>query len=302
MKAERKMAEHNPFPGENNTGHIWDGNLRELRNPPPRWWMIAFWASAIWWVVYGVLYPMWPLGQHANKGLLGWTQIQEYEDGLKEVQGVRAKFEEQIKGMDAAAILADPGLTQYTLARGKVLFGDYCAACHGSGGQGNTGYPVLADDDWLYGGKVEKIVESVTLGRQGIMPAHAGTLSAQDIDRLAQFVVGLSQENKGDEQGWTLYREKGCVACHGPQANGVLGTLPDGSVMTVGAANLTDGIWRFEPGGIESAKRTIAHGVNQAGQPDTREAIMPAFGQTGKLPADQVKVLAVYVHELGGGK
>ena len=51
------MAEHNPFPGENNTGHFWDDNLRELANPPPRWWMIAFWASILWVVIYSILYP-----------------------------------------------------------------------------------------------------------------------------------------------------------------------------------------------------------------------------------------------------
>ncbi|MCG8122348.1 MAG: cytochrome-c oxidase, cbb3-type subunit III, partial [Candidatus Thiodiazotropha taylori] len=66
------MAENNPFPGENNTGHIWDDNLRELSNPPPRWWMIAFWASVIWWIAYGVLYPMWPVGQEPTQGIMGW--------------------------------------------------------------------------------------------------------------------------------------------------------------------------------------------------------------------------------------
>jgi cytochrome c oxidase cbb3-type subunit 3 len=72
------MADKNPFPGENNTGHIWDGNIRELANPPPRWWMIAFWASIIWWIAYGVLYPMWPVGQEPTKGIMGWSSMQEY--------------------------------------------------------------------------------------------------------------------------------------------------------------------------------------------------------------------------------
>jgi cytochrome c oxidase cbb3-type subunit 3 len=53
------MAENNPFPGENNTGHFWDDNLRELNNPPPRWWMIGFWLSIAWWVLYSILYPTW---------------------------------------------------------------------------------------------------------------------------------------------------------------------------------------------------------------------------------------------------
>jgi cytochrome c oxidase cbb3-type subunit 3 len=302
MNAEKKMAEHNPFPGENNTGHVWDENLRELNNNPPSWWMIGFWASVIWWVGYGVLYPMWPMGQQPTKGILGWTQIGEYKDGLKEVDAVRAQHEQKIKSLDAAAVLADPGLRQYAQARGKVLFGDYCAACHGGGGQGNPGYPVLADDDWLYGGGIAKISEAITLGRQGAMPAHVGTLTEQEIDQLSHMVVNLSQGKKADEPALALYRSKGCVACHGPNGDGVLATLPDGTVMTVGAANLLDGIWRFQPGGFESAKRTIAYGVNQVGQPNTREAVMPAFGQTGKLSPDQIKILAAYVHQLGGGK
>ncbi|MEW8499118.1 MAG: cbb3-type cytochrome c oxidase N-terminal domain-containing protein, partial [Candidatus Thiodiazotropha taylori] len=130
------MAENNPFPGENNTGHIWDDNLRELSNPPPRWWMIAFWASVIWWIAYGVLYPMWPVGQEPTQGIMGWSQMDEYKKGVDEVEAVRAEFETQIKGMSAKEILATPALTQYTIASAKVLFGDNCAACHGGGGQG----------------------------------------------------------------------------------------------------------------------------------------------------------------------
>ena len=86
------MADNNPFPGENNTGHIWDDNLRELSNPPPRWWMIAFWASVLWWVAYGVLYPMWPTLDGYTKGVIGWTQMDEYKKGVKEVEAVRAQY------------------------------------------------------------------------------------------------------------------------------------------------------------------------------------------------------------------
>jgi cytochrome c oxidase cbb3-type subunit 3 len=297
------MAEQNPFPGENNTGHIWDDNVRELANPPPRWWMIGFWASVLWWVVYGILYPMWPTLTGNTKGIMGWSQMQEYEAAVAQVQEIRAQYEDQIKGMDANAILADDGLRQYTLASAKVLFGDYCAGCHGRGGAGNPGYPVLADDDWLYGGDVAKITDSIANGRKGVMTAHANILSEAEIDTLAQWVVDMSEGKKDNEAGWTLYREKGCVACHGPDADGVLARGPDGSVLaTVGAANLTDGIWRFEPGGLESAEYTIAYGVNHAGEPKTRNAEMPAFGLTGKLDEQAIKKLVVYVHQLGGGQ
>lgn len=301
------MAGPNPFPGENNTGHFWDDNLRELNNPPPSWWMIGFWASIAWVVGYFILYPSWPMpyqpqqGEGFTKGVIGWTQIKEYEEGVQQLQEMRAQYEEKIAAMTAEQILADPGMTQYTLASAKVLFGDNCSACHGSGGQGNPGYPVLVDDDWLYGGSLAKLQESLAYGRKGAMTAHKDILTPAEVDALAKFVVDLS-EGKATDQGWALFNEKGCAACHGPKGNGVLAELPGGEIVTVGAANLTDGIWRFEPGGLESAKHTILYGVNQAGVEGTREAVMPAFADTGKLNPLQIKKLVVYVHELGGGK
>lgn len=307
------MAENNPFPGENNTGHFWDDNLRELKNPPPRWWMIAFWASVAWWVLYAILYPMWPAlpGQSDGendftRGILGWTSIKEYKQGVEQVEAVRAQYDEQIAEMTPAEVIEDPGLLQYTLASSKVLFGDYCAGCHGSGGQGNPGYPVLADDDWLYGGSLAKITESISNGRKGAMTAHANILSDAEIDQLAQFVVDLAEDGEASEAGWALYNEKGCQACHGAEGNGVLAELPTGEIVTVGAANLTDSIWRFRPGGYESAKHTIKYGVNQPGVEQTRDAVMPGFAQQGqlegKLSPQQIKMLTVYVHQLGGGQ
>jgi cytochrome c oxidase cbb3-type subunit 3 len=269
--------------------------------------MIGFWASIAFVIGYFILYPMWPMpyqpvaGEGFTKGVMGWTQIKEYQEGLQDLQEMRAQYESQVAEKTVEQILADPGLTQYTLASAKVLFGDYCAACHGSGGQGNPGYPVLADDDWLYGGSIAKLAETVSYGRKGAMTAHKDILSAAEVDALAQFVVDLSQ-GKATDQGWALYNSKGCNACHGPTANGVLAELPGGEIVTVGAANLTDAIWRFEPGGLESAKHTILYGVNQAGVEGTRDAVMPGFVETGKLDPVEVKKLVVYVHELGGGK
>ncbi|MEW8506238.1 MAG: cytochrome-c oxidase, cbb3-type subunit III [Candidatus Thiodiazotropha sp.] len=283
------MADNNPFPGENNTGHVWDDNLRELTNPPPRWWMLAFWASVIWWVVYGVLYPMWPIGHESNKGVMGWTQMDEYKKGVDEVEAVRAEFETQIKGMSAADILAAPGLSQYAVASAKVLFGDNCAACHGGGGQGGPGYPVLADDDWLFGGNIESIVQTITMGRKGIMTAHGKILSDAEIDSMAKAIEA------GDPTSDPNFTQKGCIACHGMDGKGM---------AVLGSANLTDGIYRFTPAEgeslFDSIVYTIKYGVNDATEPKSREAVMPAFG--GRLSADDIKKIAVYVHKFGGGQ
>ncbi len=285
------MSENNPFPDEGNTGHIWDDNIRELANPPPNWWMMAFWASIIFVIGYVVIYPAIPLATSYTKGVTGWTAIGEYNAAIAEVEAVRKPYEDKIAAKSAKEILADDELSAYVEASGKVLFGDNCAACHGTGGAGNVGYPVIADDDWLYGGTIEQIQTTITNGRKGMMTAHAATLSEAEIDTLAAYVVGLS-EGKTEEKGKALFQSKACFACHGMDAKGM---------AALGSANLTDGIWRFESTDLlASAKQTIAHGVNAAGDAETRNAEMPAFKD--KLSEADIKKMAVYVYKFGGGK
>ncbi|MEH6822864.1 MAG: cytochrome-c oxidase, cbb3-type subunit III [Motiliproteus sp.] len=281
----------NPFPGENNTGHIWDDNIREMANPIPRWWMIGFWLSIAWFVGYGILYPFIPLANESTKGVLGWTQIGEYQESIAEVEAIRAQFETKIDAMTVAEVLADEGLSGYAAASARVLFGDNCAGCHGTGGAGGPGFPVLADDNWIYGGSIETIQQSITNGRRGMMIAHASMLNEAEINTLAQHVVDLSRSASTDA-GAQLYRDKGCFGCHGADGKGL---------QILGSANLTDAIWRFnEADKLASAVYTIAHGVNDPRDSDTRAALMPAFNQ--RLKENDIKKLAVYVHKLGGGQ
>jgi cytochrome c oxidase cbb3-type subunit 3 len=253
------MADKNPFPGENNTGHIWDDNIRELDNPPPGWWMISLWASIAFFFGYVLLYPSLPIGNEPTKGLLDWTSIGEYQRGLDIVEEVRAPFEEKIKVLTVKQILEDDGLTKYIEASAKVMFGDNCAPCHGGGGQGGPDYPVLVDDDWLYGGSVETIEQTITNGRKATMTAHANILKPEETDALVKAVMA----GKPTEE--PLYAAKGCIACHGADGKGL---------QVLGAANLTDKIWRFPAQDQEqSLTDTIMHGVNLAGDPKRREAI-----------------------------
>ena len=285
------MSENNPFPDEGNTGHIWDDNLRELDNPPPNWWMMAWYASIAFVIGYVVIYPAIPLATTHTPGLAGWTAISEYKADLAIVEAVRKPYEDKITAMTAKEILADADLSTYVEHSGKVLFGDNCAACHGTGGAGNVGYPVLADDDWLFGGTIEQLQTSITNGRKGMMTAHVAALSTEEIDTLANYVVGLG-EGKTDEKGKALFQSKACFACHGMDAKGM---------AVLGSANLTDGIWRFDSDDrVASAKQTIAHGVNAAGDAKTRNAEMPAFKD--KLSESDIKKMAVYVYKFGGGK
>lgn len=272
------------------TGHVWDDNLRELTNQPPRWWMNTLYLSGIFLVLYFVLYPSIPLVDGWTKGILGWTQMKRLNESVQEIEAIRAPFENKLKGMSAAAIIADDELSNYTIASAKVLFGDRCAPCHGTGGSGNPGYPVLADDDWLYGGTVDNIQQSITMGRRPMMPAYGNMLNEQQLDDLTKHMIALS---KGSEHaaGKELYMNQGCGGCHGMDARGM---------QMMGSANLTDAIWRFTPGTEESVKYTIKYGVNAPGAKETRPAVMPSF--QNQLSETDITKLTVYVHKLGGGQ
>lgn len=280
----------NSSTGAPDTGHTWDGNLRELTNQPPRWWIITFYASGLFLVVYFVLFPAIPLVSSATEGVLGWTQMKRLQKTTEQIEEVRAPFEKKLKEMSATEIIADQELSNYTVRSAKVLFGDRCAPCHGTGGAGNPGYPVLADDDWLFGGSVETIQQSITNGRAGMMPGFGSMLNEQQLNDLTQHVIALS---KGGEYapGKDLFMSNGCIGCHGMEGKGM---------AMVGGANLADAIWRFGPGTEESVKYTIKNGVNAPGTNETREAMMPKFGD--RLSETDIKKLVVYVYKLGGGQ
>lgn len=270
------------------TGHVWDETLAELTNEPPKWWMWGLHASWIFIVAYSIIYPTWPMLTTHTKGVTGWTAIGEYKEDLNSIEQIRAKYEDQLPGKSVEQILADDDLSKYVVRSAKVLFGDNCAACHGTAGAGNVNYPVLVDDDWIYGGQINTVHQTIVNGRKGLMPKMGGQqLTEEQIDKLANAIVG------GTIVDEPLFKEKGCFACHGPDAKGM---------AALGAVNLTDKIWRFQAEDqLASVKHTITHGVNDTTDPETRVAVMPKFGGT-KLTETDIKKLAVYVHKLGGGQ
>ncbi len=273
------------------TGHEWDG-IRELTNPPPKWWTISFYASLLWVVVYLVLYPSIPLINGNTEGLLGYSSIKEYKAEVAKYDEQRAPYISKLEGMSAQQILGDQEMLNFANSYTNAIFGDYCAACHGGSGQGVEGrFPTLLDDDWLYGGTIDAIQESIADGREGMMPAYKGEISDADIGKLADFVIGLSQGNSGDAAGWALYEETGCGMCHADNAKGD----PD-----AGSANLTDAIWRFG-NSRDDVISTITYGVNQLeDHPESHNAVMPSF--EGRLSENDIKLLAVRVWSLGGGQ
>jgi len=301
------------------TGHAWDGDLQEYNNPLPRWWLWCFYGTVVFSVLYWFIYPSWPVGQTWLKGFgkvdytitdkkTNQAREQEYRWNTRSLLAAdlsEAASNEQRKAMLAKVkaasydqIVKDPKMMEFVRSVGKGLFGDNCAACHGRGGQGVVGlYPNLTDDAWLWGGNMEKIQETITQGRRGFMPAFEQVLKPEQLDDVAEYVLTLSNEAKPDEaseRGKEIFHSSvgGCYYCHGADAKGV---------PSQGAANLTDKIWEIVNIPAQKTlqdkkvalKTFISGGVN-----NTR--VMPTW--KGRLKDDDIKLLAVYVHQLGGAK
>jgi cytochrome c oxidase cbb3-type subunit 3 len=259
---------------DNTTGHVWDGDLREMNNPLPRWWAWLFIITIVFSGVYLALYP----GLGNSPGKLGWTSHgqhqSEMEKGEKDVAPLYAKF----AGMTPEDMSKDP----QAMAIGERLFMNNCAQCHGSDARGSKGFPNLTDGDWLHGGTPEKIKETITKGRLGNMPPMAAAVGTpDDVKNVANYVLSLSG-SPHDSLRASLGKSKfgACAACHGMDGKGT---------QAMGAPNLTDNIWLHGWG--EGAVTAMINGgkVNQ----------MPA--QEGKLSAAQINVLTSYVWSLSNG-
>jgi cytochrome c oxidase cbb3-type subunit 3 len=279
--------------GTATTGHEWDG-LRELNTPLPRWWLWLFYATIIWAIGYWVVYPAWPLLTGATQGVFGWHSRSAVVGDLEQLKLQRGSMMVKLTDAPLAQIESDPQLLDFARALGRVAFGDNCAPCHGAGGGGAKGYPNLNDDDWLWGGKLADIAQTITYGarsgddkgRQGNMPAFGrdNILKPNEISAVADYarsLSGLATERGADlALGKKVFADN-CAVCHGPDGKGN---------REMGSANLTDKIWLYG-----SDKETIMQGVING-----RGGVMPAWG--GRLSEPTIKALAVYVHTLGGGE
>jgi cytochrome c oxidase cbb3-type subunit 3 len=274
--------EKDAITGTDTTGHVWDG-IRELNTPLPRWWLYTFIATIAFAAVYAVLYPALPWVNAHTSGILGYTN-----------RNAQAAMRERIAATPVEAIQKDPELFAFAQVGGRAAFADNCVPCHRSGGVGAKGFPNLTDDDWLWGGKITDIHQTITHGvrnadpqsRQSQMPRFGADnmLNPAQISDAADYVMSLSRTSKAPleaiARGQKVYMEN-CAACHGEDGKGN---------RDMGAPSLADAIWLY--GGD---KATIVQTITYA-----RNSSMPAWGD--RLDPATVKMLAVYVHSLGGGE
>ena len=253
---------------DNTTGHVWDGDLREMNNPLPRWWSYMFVITVVFSLVYLVLYP----GLGSYPGTLGWTSAKLHADEVAKGNAETAPIYAKFMAMPPEEVAKDA----QAMAIGERLYGNNCAQCHASDARGNKGFPNLTDGDWLHGGTPEKIKETLIGGRNGNMPPMAAAVgSADDVKNLAQYVLSLSG-SPHDSARAALGKDKFgvCAACHGPDGKGM---------QALGSANLTDNIWLHGFG-----EKTIVEMINNG-----KVNVMPA--QAEKLTEAQIHVLTSYI-------
>lgn len=275
--------------GRETTGHEWDG-VKELNTPLPTWWVYTFYACIVFAAVYSVLYPAWPWASGHTTGLLGYTNRGELTQTLDAQGRERAKFVDRIRSASFAQIRQDPELFNFAVAGGRSAFQTNCMQCHGAGGAGSTGFPNLVDDDWLWGGTIAQIQQTIKFGvrnanensRQGMMPRFGadGLLTPQQVGAVTDFVLSLSGKATATAEGAKVFQEQ-CAACHQADGKGNL---------EMGAPNLTDGLWLYG-GSRDAIYRSIFY---------ARNGSMPAWGD--RLDEATIKMLTLYVHSLGGGK
>lgn len=277
--------------GTETVGHEWDG-IEELDTPMPRWWVISFWATIIWGIVYVVLYPAIPLANSATQGVWNWSSRGQLEAEMQAETLRRAPITSALAAIPVEQLTGNERLYQAAVEGGRAAFKVHCVQCHGSGAAGSTGYPNLNDDDWLWGGDLSAIHFTLTHGirqpdhdqtRFSQMPAFAGVLATSEIDAVTSYVRSLSGLEKASAKtatGAAIFGNN-CASCHGADGKGM---------REFGAPNLTDGIWLY--GGDKASLTTT---VNQA-----RYGVMPRWNN--RLDAVTIKMLAAYVHSLGGGE
>lgn len=277
--------------GVSTTGHEWDG-IKELNNPLPRWWIWTFYATIIWAIGYTIAYPAWPLLHRATTGVLQYSSRVDIKNDLAAAEAAKADYVTAISSKSVDQILADENLRTFATAAGAAKFKVNCIQCHGSGATGSKGFPNLNDDDWLWGGKITDIQQTIAHGirfaadpdtRISEMTSFKDMLEPGQIADVASFTAslsGLPADAAKVEAGRSVFADN-CASCHGETGKGN---------RELGAPDLTDAITLHvaSEADIEQQIQSPKNGV------------MPAWQQ--RLGETSVKELATYIYSLGGGE
>ena len=268
--------------------HTWDGDLKEMNNPMPGWWLSLFYLMIAFAIAYLFLYP------GVYKGSKGWTQLTQYQQESRRVDARSAEYFRHYAGKSVEDLAKDTD----ALAIGRRIFLQNCAVCHATDAGGTPGnYPNLTDKDWIWGGTPENIINTITNGHTGAMPAGGALISVtpgqapsaedqQKLEDVSNYILalgGYEHDQALAEKGKELYSTS-CVACHGPDGKGN---------PVIGGINLADQTWLYaEDSEDPAALKTFIQ--NQIQHP--RNNVMPAWKDI--LGEAKIKVVAAYVYSL----
>lgn len=282
------VRKRDPLTGHETTGHEWDG-ITELNTRVPRSiWFFVF-VTHLWALILWFLLPTWPLITTYTKGILGIDQRDEVQESIVVANAARADWTDRVDALPVADILGDGELMARVTNTAHQLFGDNCAGCHGTAATGGPGFPSLADDDWLWGGDPDTMMETLRVGVNAGHPdtrvsqmlafGRDGILGREEIRTVVDYVRSLSGAAIPAERaaaGAEIYAAN-CASCHGEDGRGS---------TELGAPNLTDDIWIY--GGDAASLFTTVH--------DGRQGWMPTW--EGRLTETERKILTVYLQDI----
>ncbi len=284
------LGERDEISGQITTGHEWNG-IKELNTPVPRTLYAFLILATLFAVTWTVLMPSWPGINGYFRGLLGVDQRTAVTQSVAAARIERAEWTARIETEDLSAIQADPALMTIVREAGAALFGDNCAACHGTSAQGNIGFPNLVAAPMMWGDDPDTVAETIRVGINGVSPetryaqmlafGRDQMLARAEIDLVVDYVRSLSDPTLAfDPEGETLFADN-CASCHGDDGRGMIET---------GAPDLTDGHWIYG-GDRASIRHSVYYG---------RAGHMPSW--ENRLSAADIRLLALYVLDLRAGR
>lgn len=167
--------------------HDYDG-IKELDNVLPPWWVYLFYGTIIFALVYLVRFHV----------MNEYDQEQEFKNEV-----ALAELEKSKMPKDAAEEVSYETVVVLTdatsLAKGKEIFTNACAACHKADGGGLVG-PNLTDKHWINGGGIKNVFKLISEGSKNnpSMVAWKANLSAKDIQSVSSYILTLEGSNPPD--------------------------------------------------------------------------------------------------------
>lgn len=188
--------------------HDFDG-IRELDNKLPPWWVALFYVTIAFAGAYMVYYHFTDMGPSSH------------DEYMAEVKAGEAQAEAYLASQSNA--IDESNVTyledEASLAAGKTIFLNNCAACHGQQGEGGVG-PNMTDDYYIHGGAVADLFKVIKYGvpEKGMI-SWKSQLRPKDMQQVASYMLtlrGTTPPNPKEPQG-ELYQPEGEAAPAAPE-------------------------------------------------------------------------------------